>query len=63
MINLICGLTGVTLLTLFIGGLAHSIWDNTGSIAFPVIVISVLIMAFIDFGQSLFGGKNDHNRD
>ena len=63
MINLLCGLIGVTILSLFIGGLAFSIWDNTGSIAFPVIVVSVLIMAFVDFGESLFSGRKNQNRD
>ncbi len=63
MINLLCGLTGITILSLFIGGLAYSIWENTGSIAFPVIVVSVLIMAYVDFGESLFSGRKNRNGD
>lgn len=54
MINFFCGLLGTVVLSLFIGGLAYSIWDNTGSIAFPIIVAAVLVMAYTDFIQSLF---------
>ena len=45
MINLICGLVAMVIVTLFLGGLGYSIWENTESIAFPIIVILVLIMA------------------
>lgn len=45
MSELITGLLGVITFALFVGGLGHSIWDNTGSIAFPVIVLLVVIMA------------------
>ena len=58
MINFICGLLGTVVLSLFLGGLAYSIWENTGSIAFPVIVGAVLIMAYADFLQSLLPGKH-----
>lgn len=58
MINFICGLLGTVVLSMFIGGLAYSIWDNTGSIAFPIIVGAVLIMAYTDFLQSLFSRNN-----
>ena len=58
MINFICGLLGTIVLSMFIGGLAYSIWDNTGSIAFPVIVGAVLAMAYTDFLQSLFSRNN-----
>lgn len=58
MINFFCGLLGTVVLSLFIGGLAYSIWDNTGSIAFPIIVALVLIMAYADFIQSLISGSN-----
>lgn len=46
MINLFCGLIALTIISLFIGGLAYSIWDNTDSIAFPVISAVVLLMVF-----------------
>ncbi len=45
MINIICGLVAMVIVTLFLGGLGHSIWDNTGSIAFPIMVLLGLIMA------------------
>lgn len=59
MINFICGLIGVSILSLFIGGLAYSIWDNTGSIAFPIIVGIVLVMAFVGFIEEVKSGA-DH---
>lgn len=59
MINLICGLLAMVLITLFLGGLGHSIWDNTGSIAFPIIVLLVLIMAYKGFIEELKSGP-DH---
>ena len=49
MINKLCGVIAMVLLSLFIGGLAFSIWENTQSIAFPVIVGIVLIMAYVSF--------------
>ncbi len=54
MMNLSCGLLSVIVLSLFFGGLAESIWRGTGSIAFPIIIIAVLIMAYIDFWQSRY---------
>ena len=54
MLNLICGILAMVVASLFIGGLALSIWDKTGSIAFPVIAAVVLTMAYIDFLQSLW---------
>ena len=59
MINLICGLLAMVIITLFLGGLGHSIWDNTGSIAFPIIVLLVLIMAYKGFIEELKSGP-DH---
>jgi len=47
MMNLLCGLIGMGILTFFIGGLSFSIYDNTGSIAFPIIVAVVLVMAYV----------------
>ncbi len=46
MINILCGLVAMVILTFFIGGLSFSIYENTGSFAFPVIVIIVLVMAY-----------------
>jgi len=47
MISLLCGLIGMSILTFFIGGLSYSIYENTGSIAFPIIVVIVLVMAYV----------------
>jgi hypothetical protein len=46
MINLLCGVSAMAILTFFIGGLSYSIYENTDSIAFPVIVVIVLVMAY-----------------
>ncbi len=59
MINFICGLVAMVILTLFIGGLAYSIWDNTGSIVFPIIVAIVLVMAYRAFIEEIRHGA-DH---
>jgi len=59
MINIICGLLAMVLITLFLGGLGHSIWENTGSIAFPVIVILVLGMVYKSFFDEIKSGP-DH---
>jgi len=55
MINFITGLLAMILLTLFAGGLAISI----GSIETGLIVGFVLILCYIDFGQSL-RKRNNH---
>jgi len=59
MINLINGLIAQLILTLFAGGIAYSIWDNTESIAFPIIVILVLIMSYVAFYNEIKSGS-DH---
>jgi len=59
MVNFICGLLAVIILTLFLGGLAYSIWENTESIAFPVIVGIVLVMAYVGFIEEIRSGP-DH---
>ena len=59
MVNFICGLLAVVILTLFLGGLAYSIWENTESIAFPVIVGIVLVMAYVGFVEEVRSGP-DH---
>ena len=53
MINLICGLVAMIIFTFFIGGLAYSIYDNTGSIAFPIIVAIVLLLAYASLIEEL----------
>ena len=45
-INLLSGVLAVIGATLFIGGLAWSIYDNTEDIAFPIIAILVLLMVY-----------------
>jgi len=59
MINLFCGLLAMTMISLFVGGLAYSIWVNTASIAFPVIACSVLLMAYVAFFNEIKSGS-DH---
>ncbi len=59
MINFICGLVAMVILSLFIGGLAYSIWDNTGSIAFPIIVAIVLVMAYRGFIEEIRHGADN----
>lgn len=56
MINIICGSLAIITFTLFVGGLAHSIWESTGRFAFPVIVALVLTMAFAAFIGELKSG-------
>jgi len=58
-INVICGLLAMGGLTAFIGGLSYSIWQNTGSIAFPVIVGLVLILAYVSFIDELRKGPDN----
>jgi hypothetical protein len=57
MSKIICGLLPVVLITLFFGGLAQSIWEGTGSIAFPIIIVFVLIMVYVDTWQSIKKGN------
>jgi hypothetical protein len=59
MINFICGLLAMIIISLFIGGLAYSIWENTESIAFPIIVAIVLVMAYAGFVEEIKSGA-DH---
>ncbi|WP_428634322.1 hypothetical protein [Sedimenticola sp.] len=57
MINLLCGLVGMAIPTFFIGGLAFSIYENTDSIAFPIIVAIVLLMAYISLVDEIRSNK------
>ena len=58
MINLLCGSIAVIGISLFVGGLAYSIWDNTGSIAFPIISFVVLLMAYKSAYDEFVSGPN-----
>ena len=53
MINLLSGLVAMIVFSLFTGGLAVSIYRNTGSIAFPIIVVLVLLMAYATWIEQL----------
>ena len=57
MINLICGLIAMIIFTFFIGGLAYSIFDNTDSIAFPIIVAIVLLLAYASLFEELMSKR------
>ena len=46
MSNLISAALALIAITAFLGGLAYSIWENTESIAFPVIVFLILMMVY-----------------
>jgi len=58
MINIVCAAIGILGFSLFIGGLAYSIWDNTGSIAFPVIAVSVMLLAYKAAWDEFVSGPN-----
>lgn len=45
-INIICALLGIITFTLFVGGLAQSIWESTARFGFPIIVAIVLGLAY-----------------
>lgn len=51
--NLLCGLIAMIIFTFFIGGLAYSIFENTGSIAFPIIVAIVLLLAYVSLIEEI----------
>jgi hypothetical protein len=53
MVKMLCGVLAMVILSLFLGGLALSIYENTGSIAFPVIVVIVLLMAYVSLLDEL----------
>jgi hypothetical protein len=59
MINKICGALAVTLISFFLIGLAYSIWENTDSIAFPVMTGFVLLLAYKSAFDEFFGGPNN----
>ena len=53
MTNIVNGIIAAVILTLFIGGLAVSIWENTRSVAFSLIVLGVLGAFYVDAWQTL----------
>jgi hypothetical protein len=53
MVKMLCGVLAMVILSLFLGGLSFSIYENTGSIAFPVIVVIVLLLAYVSFYDEL----------
>jgi len=53
MTNIVNGIISAVILTLFIGGLAISIWENTRSVAFSLIVLGVLGAFYVDVWQTL----------
>lgn len=61
MLKILCGLVAVVIVSLFVGGLAYSIWEGTGSIAFPVIAGAVLMMVYVDYWQFVRKGDNDQD--
>ncbi len=60
MINTICGLLAFGVLAAFLGGLGYSIWSNTQSISFPIIVLLILSMALAALIEEIVTGKRDH---
>lgn len=53
MTNIVNGIISIIILTMFIGGLAISIWENTRSVAFSLIVVGVLCAFYVDVWQTL----------
>lgn len=59
MSNLISAALALIAITLFLGGLAYSIWENTESIGFPVIVGIVLAMVYKSAYDEIKSGPNN----
>lgn len=59
MMRILSGILATIVITMFLGGLAYSIWDNTGSVAFPIIVAVVLVMAYVSFIDELRSGGDN----
>lgn len=53
MTNIVSGIIAAIILTMFAGGLAISIWENTRSVAFTLIVIGVIGACYVDVWQSI----------
>ncbi len=59
MINKICGAIAITAISLFLIGLAHSIWVNTESVAYPILSAIVLLLAYKSAYDEFFSGPNN----
>ncbi|MGD8644670.1 MAG: hypothetical protein PVI15_10300 [Chromatiales bacterium] len=59
MINTICGILAFAVLAAFLGGLGYSIWENTQSISFPIIVFLILAMALAALLEEIITGRRD----
>lgn len=53
MTNITSGIIAAFIFAMFAGGLAISIWENTKSVAFILIVMTVLGACFVDVWQSI----------
>ena len=59
MSNIISAILSLIVITAFLGGLAYSIWENTESIAFPVIVAIILVMVYRSAYDEIKSGPNN----
>ena len=59
MSNIICAGLAIAVISSFLIGLAYSIWDNTGSIAFPVMTAIVLLLAYKSAFDEFYGEANN----
>ncbi len=59
MSTIISAILSLTVITAFLGGLAYSIWENTESIAFPVIVAIILAMVYRSAYDEIKSGPNN----
>ncbi len=59
MSNIISAILALIVVTLFLGGLAYSIWENTESLAFPVIVGIILLMVYKSAYDEIKSGPNN----
>ena len=59
MSNIISAILSLIVITAFLGGLAYSIWENTESIGFPVIVAIILVMVYKSAYDEIKSGPNN----
>jgi len=59
MSTIISAILSLIVITAFLGGLAYSIWENTESIAFPVIVEIILAMVYRSAYDEIKSGPNN----
>lgn len=57
--NIISALLALSIISAFLIGLAYSIWENTESLAFPVIVAIVLAMVYKSAYDEIKSGPNN----